>query len=236
VKEREGTPKKPFSNLIALLEAQIAAGAGFKEESLFFKVKNLLDTELAKEGKCFTEEERKILKDDGAKIYPIEGETIQAQMDAGRPFHYVADRVLLLNTPSLVSEMAIYPNPNRFFVSSTLGKKLSKQEKLVKKDASQLRKRLGLKGIDEIIPQEAATVTELLFKHRRGSKSKVWLLGESYRHLRVITKNPTDESGLRVALVSFRFSMGPGLIVETWDRNLGFSDICAIRLIVPKRK
>lgn len=70
----------------------------------------------------FSEEEKKTLLADGAVIYLPTRETIKSQKAAKRPFRYifnsqeVNDRDRLTDFPSRPIEVAIYPDPEKFFV------------------------------------------------------------------------------------------------------------------------
>lgn len=77
---------------------------------------------------AFSDEEKRVLKEDGAVIYALTGTTIPAQRELqakkGKPsFWYVVeagDRLLAL--PSRKIEVAIFPDPQRFFVPDSFGK------------------------------------------------------------------------------------------------------------------
>jgi hypothetical protein len=192
----------------------------------------------------FTDAEREALIADGAFIYFPLGETIPAQREAqakkGNPaFRYVieaGDR--LLAVPSRQVEVAIYPAPERFFVPGSFNKNVELQEKLVAKDAEDLRKRLGLEGISEIIPDEAATLSDITFQHLDATGK--WLFGQEYAEVQGLswvcvcgrTKNPTNSSGSCVAGVGGA-DPGHGLDVSDWYRDGDHDGLGAIRLVVP---
>lgn len=216
--------------------------------------------------KRFPDKEKRVLKEVGAVVYSITGQTITGQRELRekeyregknpRPdFYYVVDAGDRLTAlPSMLSEVAIYPDPKRFFVPDTGGKTLAEQEELVKKDADKLREILGLEEIDEVIPEEAATLTELTFKHL--GETGIWLFGVDYNYWYGSTKNPIDESGdvavVGKAAVATWKMWDSGLNVERWNRGRdGVVDekrpgqltgmttsggVQAVRLIVPFEK
>lgn len=190
----------------------------------------------------FTDEEKERLLRDGALIYLPLGETIPAQRERQKTkdkpsFWYVieaGDRLLAL--PSKQVEIAIYPDPKRFFVPESFNKNLRRQEELVAKDAADLRKRLGLEGISEIIPSEAATLTDITFQHLDATG--IWLFGREFASANGLdwvygrTKNPTNSAGSVVAYVGNADPDG-GLSVDDWSRGRGDHFVGAVCLVVP---
>ena|SRR3989344_97584 len=187
--------------------------------------------------KTFSDGARQALIKDGAVIYPLRGSTIETQREMqrekGKPsFYYVVNGdERLVGRPSRLSEVAIYPDPKKFFIPNTGGKDLETQEALAAEDANKLRKRLKQNGMDVVIPEQAATLTELTFKHL--DETGVWLFGENYDYLFGRTKNPTNESGSVAAYVGDA-DPGRGLDVDDWSRGLGLDGIRVVRLVVPK--
>lgn len=193
-------------------------------------------------GERFTDEEKEALRTDGAVIYLLHGETILSQKESqrakGKPsFGYVVDageRLLVL--PSRKIELAIYPDPEKFFVPQSFNKSVKKQEEVVAQDARDLRERLNLTGISEIIPDEAATLSEIVFQHLDATG--VWLFGKEYAAAQGLdwvygrTKNPTNASGSHVASVGDA-DPDDGLGVDGWLRGDGRHRVGALRLVVP---
>lgn len=187
----------------------------------------------------FTDEEKRVLVRDGAVIYLPAGGTIRGQKSAGRPFWHITDgfkldgRNRLTEFPSRSIEVAIYPDPERFFVPDTLSKTTDQQTALVEADARFLRERLGLPNIGEILP-EASEVTEALFKH--FDATNVRLLGQDYMRngywSYIRTSTPTNKESSRVASVG-RWSAGGGVGVGGWHRDKGYVHIRAARWVVP---
>lgn len=144
----------------------------------------------------------------------------------------------MVGRPSRLSEVAIYPDPERFFVDGTGDKDVNTQESMAQKDGENLRERLKASELDVIIPDEASTLTELTFRHLDGTGE--WLFSKRYAEvhgLRFIygrTKNPTNEDGSYVANVG-RADPDHGLIVDYWRRDDGYGLVLATRLVVPKR-
>lgn len=190
----------------------------------------------------FTDAEKEALKADGALLYTPLGETIPAQKESrakkDKPgFWYVAevgDRLLAL--PSRQIEVAIYPAPDRAFVPNSFNKSVKQQEERVAADAAELRERLGLEGISEIIPDEASTVTDIIFQHEEATGQ--WLLGPKYAAAQGLswvytrTKNPTNVAGSYVAYVGSAYPDN-GVNVHYWNRDNGNRDLGVLRLVVP---
>lgn len=188
--------------------------------------------------------EKERLLADGAWIYLSRGLTLEqqeaAQREKGQPaFSYlvkVAEGLLTL--PSRPIEMAIYPDPRRFFIEGSFNKNIAIQERLVADEARLLRARLELSGITKIIPREAANLTDITFQH--FNRTDVWLFGPEYaavwdeEWVYSRTKDPTDRSEggtwyAYVGGVSHRLS---GLKVRDWSAG-GIPFVGVIHLVVP---
>lgn len=199
------------------------------------------ETEKPQEYRPFTDAERKALIKDGAFFISLTGETIEGQQTAGRLFRYVTDGGdRLLKLPSIRTEVAIYPDPKKFFVPNSGGRDLSTQEEFAKKDGQALRKRLGLKddSVDVIIPDQASTLTELTFKYLDETTKKgkgVWLFGRDYDYLYGRTKNAVNESGSLVAGVGGAYPVD-GVDVSDWSRGDGGGGVRVVRLVVAKKE
>lgn len=188
--------------------------------------------------KTFTIEERIALFEDGAVIYLPEipqRETVRALPEAEIslwPFTDDGDRSFALRARIL--EVAIYPDPERFFVPDSFKKHAVKQEKLVQKDAENLRKRLGLEGITEVLPQDSE-VREVFSKH---NVTGVRLLGENY--IRTVNLTYRSRSSFDVANVDswveefgvYGYGDVHGLGVR---RRYPHPQVGAARWIVPQR-
>lgn len=147
----------------------------------------------------------------------------------------IADGALIYH-PSRPMEVAIYPAPDRFFVPGSFNKSVRQQEKLVEKDAQELRQRLSLEHITEIIPYEVSTLSDITFQHLDATG--IWLFGPEYAKAQGLswvygrTKNPTNSTWSHVAY------LGPadpdhGLHLHPRYRGAGLGSLGAVRLVVP---
>jgi len=184
----------------------------------------------------FTAVEKRALSKDGAIILKPLDQTIPSQREAQRQkekpsFYFVANAEDgLLNVPSSLAEVAIYPDPDRFFIPGTGGKDLATQERMVSRDGETLRERLGLSGVDVRIPNEASTLTGITFDYL--DQTGEWLFGPDYGYRYGRTKNPTTKSGSPAAVVG-RASPAYGLHVVGFEPADGDGLVRAVRLVVP---
>lgn len=193
-------------------------------------------TERLIETRPFTAKEKRALRKDGAVFASPFGQTLSSQIDSqkqlGQPaFYYIVySKAGFLNRPSGLVEVAFYPDPKRFFIPGTEGRNLKTQEAIVVKDAEETRARTKLSTVDEIIPEEAATLTGITFEYLKQTGD--WLFGPDYDHLYGRTKNPTTEFGSNVAVVGGAI---PDRGLNVGDSYLGsdFGFIRAVRLVVP---
>lgn len=234
--ERAGHPD--FAELLGgyarCLEAKAAIAARLGLKSVFPR------PEIPAETVTFTDNERGVLTKDGAVIYLLTGETIKSQKSARRPFWYVADgftvngKNRLTEFPSRRVEVAIYLDPDRFFVPESSSKTTDQQIALVEADAHSLRGRLGLPNIGEILP-EASEATEVLFKH--FDATKVRILGQDYIRDRywsyIRTSTPTNKEGSFVATVG-KWGDDDALVVLDWPRSAFGVAFRAARWVVPQ--
>ncbi|MBI2028029.1 MAG: hypothetical protein HYT07_00330 [Candidatus Levybacteria bacterium] len=190
------------------------------------------DIPLPSEFRQFTDREKESLKNDGAIIYELNGETILDQMNKGRLFGYVArGGNRLLRVPSLRTQVAIYLDPEKFFISNS-NKELLAQEKLAERDSQELRDKLGFDSLTVIIPNQASTLTELAFKHL--DETGVWLFGRGYSYLYGRTNNPVNETGSNVAHVG-NSNPSNGISIGYWPSRNGSRWVYVVRLIVAIR-
>lgn len=193
----------------------------------------------------FIKQEIDVLIEDGVVILDLTEETIEDQQKAGRPFGYVSARGdILLKAPSIKTQVAIFRDPEKFFVPNTGWKgfctrpDLSSLEDLTKIDAEKLRERTGLEDLDEIIPSSASTLTELTFKYfdRTTKEGKgVWLFGRDYGFRYGRTNHPMNRSD---APEFFRIGFAGGVVVDYLVGGCGPDRIYVhvARLIVAKKK
>lgn len=117
----------------------------------------------------FSEGAREAIENADGMIYEKKGESIEDQKNAERPFSvgigykHLPDHVR--ETPSTYGQVAIFPNPQEFFVPRSFWLPVQAQLKLVAQDAASLRQRLGVEDIDEVIPEVAADLTDITFQH-----------------------------------------------------------------------
>ncbi len=198
--------------------------------------------EQAKDIGQFSDKERQALLADGAVIYPLSGETIATQREKRRAEHqpsfwYVVNGGRLSDRPSRLSEVAIYPDPARFFIENSGGKTLPLQEQLAKEDSEKLRKRLGVEGITVVIPEEASTLTGVAFKHLDITGERLFSQQYAEVHDSELiygrTKNPSLMVGSFVSPAGHP-SPEDGLCVENWGCDDGCDFLWAVRLVVPK--
>lgn len=188
----------------------------------------------------FTNVERELLIDDGARVYSLTGATIldqeEAQRQKGRPsFSAVVGGESLLTRPSMRIEIAIFPQADRLFVPDSFYKSLQVQKDLTAKDAQVLRNRLGLQGITQIIPNEPSTLTGVVFQHLDATEE--WLFGQEYASAQGLawvygrTSNPTDGNGFYFSYVGH--ATDQGLQVNGFDRGDENMFVGVMRVVVP---
>ncbi len=187
----------------------------------------------------FSDEERRVLISSGAKLYLPRGETVKAQLAASRPFSDITHgyqengRNRLSEFPARPIEVAIYPQPENFFVPDSLNKTTDEQIALIETDAQLLREELGLPNITEVLP-EVSEATEVLFKHFISTGMRI--LGNEYTtdgKLSLIrTSTPINEDGSDVAYVG-AWDRYRGLSVGGWYRNQSYNLISVARWVVP---
>ncbi|OGD96799.1 hypothetical protein A3F02_00225 [Candidatus Curtissbacteria bacterium RIFCSPHIGHO2_12_FULL_38_9b] len=190
----------------------------------------------------FTDTEWEALIADGALIYRPLAQTIPTQREkqtkkGKKSFSYVVDAGDRINAvPSRPVEFAIYPAPDRFFVPGSFDRSVKQEERDVAGDAQDLRERLGLENITEIIPDEASTLSDITFQHLDATGR--WLFGPEYAKAQGLdwvygrTKNATNPAGSLVADVG-NAKADNGLDVGGWDRDYGRRNVGAVRLVVP---
>ena len=201
-----------------------------------------LESELSVLRERFTDAEKEALIADGALIYTPLGESINTQKysraEEEKPsFAYItSNENRLIAVPSKKIEIAIYPDPEEAFVPGSFSQRLANQEQIVADDAAVLRVRLGQEGLGQIIPDEASTVTDIVFQHEEATGQ--WLLGSEHaaaqglNYVYTRTKNPVHSPGSLVAIVGFAEPVN-GVYVHNWLRDLGNRYIGVLRMVVP---
>lgn len=188
----------------------------------------------------FTNRQKEVLVGDGAVLYLPVGESIQNQR-VNRKFCYVASGYdenganRLLDFRSRIIEVAIYPEPERFFVPDTFNKTTNQQEILRKQDIENLKERLGLENITIIRP-EATEVVDIMFQH--FDATGICLLGKDFideykgywRYIK--TSTPTSRDGSHLARVGY-FHASDGPSIEGWLRGKRSVSLGLARWIIP---
>lgn len=186
----------------------------------------------------FDDQEKEVLVNDGAVIYLPEGYTINIQRvrEIGTYFwNVIHETPRLTDFPPRRIEVAIYPDPERLFISDSFNKNVAQQDRLIEQDTEYLRRKLRAEGLIMWRP-EASEVTEVMYKHFR--ETGVNLLGADFMRRggrygpSVRTSTPTKFGRFAVVSGSFRKGDGPQILdsyPQESNNNLG-----VIRWIVPR--
>lgn len=189
----------------------------------------------------FTDHDRETLLRNGALIYRGSKTTIDEQKEVqtakGQPSFGRIDveGENLKGVRSLPCELAIFPDA-RFFIAGTFGKDLKEQEIAAEKDTLVLMEELGLENTAVIIPDEAATLSDITFQHFDATGE--WLFGEKFAEehgLMLVlgrTKDPTNLSGSFVANVG-NSTPEHGLYIDGWYFAVGDDKVGVVRLLAP---
>ena len=181
----------------------------------------------------FTDEARVALKKQKFVVYELTGESIKSLRDSDRKFlstwHQSYPDFEALT--SRLSEVAINPDPKKFYLPNSNRKTLEDQLELVKKFSESLTKgRKRVPGVEAILG-EVPDYVELAFTHldRTGER----LFGEKFQRdgFWSYTRTITSVGG-RVARVG-RFLAGDGLDVDRWEPPGVDDDLWAAPLVVP---
>lgn len=178
--------------------------------------------------RAFSPESRQALEAEGHVVYSFRGQSIEGMRKAGRPFWNIVDAgPQFLALPSRLIEVAINPDPKKFFLPKSNNKTLPQQEEMIAIYSEELRGKTGSKDIAAIMG-EAPDYVELAFVHLDATRDR--LFGERYDYRYARTKTPTV--GSDVAVVG-GFLAGHGLGVGGWDRDRGCDIVWAVPLVVP---
>lgn len=177
----------------------------------------------------FSDEAREALEAEGYKIYLLTGQSIRSLREGGKKFWstWHRDYPEFEGKTSRLSEVAINPDPDRFFLPNSNNKTLEQQLRMVEKFSKQLRGRERLSGVEAVVG-EAPDYAELAFAYLKATGQ--YLFGESYdsRYTRTVT--PTV--GSDVALVGY-FDAPDGLDVYYWYCDRGSDSVWVAPLVVP---
>lgn len=200
----------------------------------------------------WTDRETQTLRNDGITILYLRGNTIPDQIKRREPL-IVSNYSSIVPSSTRINQIGIYTTPRDFFVPGTHAATLEESEDLVRKDTEELKRRLGIKNMAGIIPDNVADVTKLIFQHAKNTG--VWLLGgnwasgnkypDEYSSLVAVrTKNPMvgNDGSTGFAVVSFEASYGsipPRLRISMFEdkylRNCNMS-VATMRFLVPTGK
>lgn len=180
--------------------------------------------------KPFSKEALEFLKKKDLLHYPLNGQSLKAQKLAGRPFWYIVDAgEKFLTLPSMFSQVAINPSPDKFFLPRSNNLTLLQQQEMIDEYSYKLQKEFGSKEIKAVMG-DAPDYTSLAFLHLDATKGKERLFGVKYGYEYARTKTPTGGSG--VAGVG-HFHAVLGLFVSDWFAGHGNVDVLAAPLVVP---
>lgn len=208
----------------------------------------------------FTPEERRILEKYGARIYTLTGRPLSEQKESrrkqGEPsfvvvikdmneytrgkipsFVYVNEDCLgdLINTPSWRGQVAIFPRPEAFLITTSIGADLSTQRKLLSLDVAYIREIPHLINTTEIIPS-VSTVTEIVLQHHEATGK--WLLDKKYapQGYSSVFCRTNNEVNLNLYPASiFVGNAHPDYGVQIYcaDKNWEYLNVGVMRLVVP---
>jgi len=179
----------------------------------------------------FIESEKNTLRSDGAVICELGSETLQQLREEGKSFLRLFDGgERLLNTSTKLTEVAIYPQRLRFFVPNSNWKNFDRQLCMIYEDGKELRKRLRLPSITQIMP-EAIDLAQIIFQHPEAAK---YLKSNKYadREIRTITPVQTESDAYTARVKIFEEGR---LDVTVCNIRPGNPFIWVPRIIVPRR-
>lgn len=179
--------------------------------------------------KPFSKEARDFLKRKGQPVYPLNGLSLQAQQLAGRPFWGIVDAgdKKLLTMPSMQSEVAFNPSPDKFFLPRSENLSFSQQQEMIDEYSCKLQKEFGSKEIKAVIG-DAPDYSLVAFLHLDATGE--YLFGAKYNYDCARTKTPTGGSFVAVVGV---FDTGFGLHIGSWHADVGYGFVHAAPLVVP---
>lgn len=197
----------------------------------------------------WTDRETQILRNDGIIIMYLREDRISDQIKKREPL-IVSNYSSIVPSSTRINQIGIYTTPRDFFVPDTHAATLEESEDLVRKDTEDLKRRLGIKNMAGIIPDNVADVTKLIFQHAKNTG--VWLLGgnwasgnkypDEYSSLVAVrTKNPMvgNDGSTGFAVVSFEALSGsipPRLRISMFEdkylRNCNMS-VAVMRMFIP---
>lgn len=212
--------EKGFETLAASLDAQaqIARQLGVPES---------FSTEQPVGIRKFSDKTKDVLKKEGYLVYQLTGQSIKSLREAGKPFWstWHRDYPDFENLTSRLSEVAINPDPKKFFLPKSNNKTLTEQERMIEDYSKQLAKKVV--GVKAILG-EAPDYAELAFAHLDAIGE--YLFGKKYNYDYTRTKTITTSPS--VAGIG-DFDAGSGLSVDYWNGDDSNSSLWAVPLVVP---
>lgn len=202
-------------------------------------------------GREFGQQETEVLLQDGALIYPSTGLSMFAQYKQGFPidetwYQYVGIAKIAA-VRSQVTQIALYPDPDKFYIPNSENKTLTEQELLAEQESALLRQRLGVDGLIIPIPANSATLTEIISRHQMATGEI--LLGKKYGFKTIRTSQLLPEEKVTVinggvmslgpnpyAATVRAYAMGkPDICVSSYMHESSASNILAARWIFPRK-
>ncbi len=163
-------------------------------------------------------------------IHDLNGESIASLRGAGRRFWstWHRDYPEFEAKTSRLTQVAINPDPERFFLPESNRKTLKQQEEMIAKFSKELASgKNRIKGVVAIMG-EMPDYVELAFRHLDATQK--YLFGPDYDYNYARTK--TLSVGSDVANVGY-FDPDHGLSIGYWHRGKGYDNVWAVPLVVP---
>ena len=177
----------------------------------------------------FSDEAKTALGKRGFVVHELTGQSIKSLRESGRQFwadwhkQYPDFEALTSRT----SEVAINPDPKKFFINKSNNKTLEKQIKMIEKFSENLTKGRNRIPDVEAILGEAPDYVELAFRHLDVTRD--YLFGEKHGYNYARTKTSVESHVANVG----RFLPTYGLSVHIWLPDNGRDRVFAAPLVVP---
>lgn len=197
-----------------------------------FQDTSLSKPETAVETKRFSPDLKENLEKKGFRIYTLSGQSIRSERERGRKFWSTWHNSYpdFENLTSIHSEVAVDPDPEKFFIPKSNNKTLDQQLEMIADHSKRLQKTLTSEVC--AVMGKSPDYVDLTFSHLDTLKDiKDRLFGEKYGYNYARTKTPTVESS--VAGVG-DFGAFSGLGVFCWGRGGGHGRVFAAPMVVPK--
>jgi hypothetical protein len=204
-------------------------------QGVYLVVKSWVEVAGNRVTRDFSKGARKDLERNHAVVFDPLETSLAKLKSARKPFWYITcqDNEGFMNLLSRPSQVAIFPEPEKFYIPESNNLSLKEQEDLVKVDQAEvLKAKMGIDGVEEVI-DNVATNAGLVFAHFDKTGGKVRLHGKDYGYRYTRTNTLTVGSGV-AAVGSFRG--GSGLFVSGWDADDGHSYVWVSRLVVPAQE